>query len=110
MRELFWVSSHSNPRDPTRKEKKFKKSNSLESVWYDFIAITAYGIGNPNLAIYSTVKGLERPLAYSLVRKGFPEGDEFDRMRIRVTTNMPLKFRARIIDEMKSGIRHLRDF
>ncbi len=66
-----------------------------------------FGAGCPSIGLYSNVRGL---LAYSLEREGYPSGDEFDRMRVRVTGAMPAAFRAKIISEMKSGVRHMRDF
>ena len=49
-------------------------------------------------------------LAYSFIRDGYPEGDEFDRMRVRVTGAMPPKFKLKLIEEVKAGKRRMRMF
>lgn len=49
-------------------------------------------------------------IASAFQRKDYPKGDMFDRYRIRVTGAMPPAFKAKIISEMKSGVRHMRDF
>lgn len=63
--------------------------------------------GEPNIALWSNVRGI---LAYSFERDGYPEGDEFDRMRVRVTGAMPSKFKLKLIEEVKAGKRHMRMF
>ncbi len=111
MKEFFYISTVSQPEVPrlSRRQRKIEANSpkSLDSYWGRFLVISNYGLGNPGVALYSSTKGL---LAYSLEREGFPKGDMFDRMRVRVTGAMPPAFRAKIISEMKSGVRHMRDF
>lgn len=111
MNEEFWIGPAIDPNPPklTRRQRKRQKNRSLtfEGWWEAFLGIAGNCLGNPGMGFFSSNKGL---LAYSFEREGFPEGDEFDRMRVRVTGAMPLRFRLKLIEEVKSGKRHMREF
>lgn len=109
MKEMYWVGARNNGTPPkvTRKQRKLKKSGDLSSTWMDFLMWANACFGEPDIALWSNVKGM---LAFSFEREGWPEGDEFDRMRVRVTGAMPLEFKQKLINELKSGKRHMRRF
>lgn len=109
MKEMYWVGAQNSGSPPkiTRKQRKLKKSTYLNSSWMDFLLWVNACFGQPGIALMSNVRGI---LAYSFEREGFPEGDEFDRMRVRVTGAMPKEFKLKLIEEVKAGKRHMRMF
>jgi hypothetical protein len=81
----------------------------VESAWRFFLdRANCCQIFGDNIALYRD----QEVLAYTFEHPQYkdPDWDEFDRYRIRVTGAMPPAFRAKIISEMKSGVRHMRDF
>ncbi len=105
---MYWISSINYYKEPTRKERKRQKSTSIESMWKSFLGWVSLGLGCPNVGLYSNTRGL---LAYSFEREGWPnEGDEFDRMRVRVTGAMPSSMKLKLIEEVRLGKRHMREF
>jgi hypothetical protein len=54
----------------------------------------------------------DKILAYTFVCPNYkdPEWDEFDRYRVRVTGAMPSSMKLKLIQEVKSGKRHMREF
>ena len=104
MKEMYWVSENQNVA-PSRKNRT--KTTDLAKAWKTFPWWTNIGVGNPGMYLKSRNSGV---LAYSFQREGFPSGDLFDRMRIRVTGAMPLEFKLKLIEEVKAGKRHMRQF
>lgn len=103
MKEMYWIGA----KPLSRRYRKMKKSTDLSLMWREFLWWAQMGIGQPGTILNSNVRGI---LAYSFEREGFPKGDEFDRMRVRVTGAMPLSFKVKLIEEVKSGKRHIREF
>ncbi len=102
MKEEFYICGIDREYKPTRRQRKRKKKKdlSLYQAWHGFMHLSFACLGCPGMGLYSSIKGL---LAYSFERPEFPSGDEFDRMRIRVTGAMPRQMKAKIIEEFKSG-------
>lgn len=104
MKEMYWVSENQNSA-PSRKNRT--KTTDLDKAWKTFLWWSNLGVGNPGMFLKSRKSGI---LAYSFQREGFPSGDLFDRMRVIVTGAMPLEFKQKLINELKSGKRHMREF
>lgn len=82
---------------------------SLEQAWQHFLdnANMCMMFGDEQ-ALYQD----QELLAYTFQHPDYknPGWDEFDRYRVRVTGAMPLEFKRKLINELKSGKRHMREF
>lgn len=89
---------------------KYKAAySSLEQAWEHFLQ-------NANMCmIFGDNQGLYRGnelLAYTFEHPDYkdPDWDEFDRYRVRVTGAMPKEMKLKLIEEVRSGKRHMREF
>lgn len=109
----YKVAYLSNPNKPNkwfcfdkRAPKVPGRYKDFQSAWNQFLWEVNMGFGEPGIGIWFK----EDLLAFSFEREGFPQGDGFDRMRVRVTGAMPIEFKQKLINELKSGKRHMRRF
>lgn len=82
---------------------------NLEGAWGQFLwESNMRMMMDSDLAIYKD----RELLAYTMEHPQYnePDWDEFDRYRIRVTGAMPLEFKLKLIEEVRAGKRHMREF
>lgn len=110
---MYKVAYLRNPNIPNKWHSSDKRAPKIPGrykdfwpAWNQFFWEANMMCGEPGLGVWYKTD----LLAYSFEREGFPEGDEFDRMRVRVTGAMPLEFKLKLIEEAKAGKRHMRMF
>lgn len=82
---------------------------NFDRAWKHFLWEANQGLGKPGICLFAN--HTNQLLAFSFERKGWPkEGDVFDRMRVRVTGAMPKEMKLKLLQEVRSGKRHMREF